>query len=213
MREKKTQCICKICGKQFLGISKNAKFCSLRCVYDDQNAKRRKGIVYKNVCQICGKIIETKVPNKNTCSPECNRIKKSRQDKESRLRHIETRLEYGRKYRAENQEYIIRYRENHKERARVTRRKHAREIQNHYCIKGQETLVENYDKALAEDFEGWSRHHRLETHTSEGQRRTIPLTSKELKALGVYYDRPASELIWLRKEEHRQLHHSFKRYW
>lgn len=42
MKQKKTPCICVICGKHFLGQNTKSKFCSQRCVYDDQNAKRRK---------------------------------------------------------------------------------------------------------------------------------------------------------------------------
>ena len=62
--------------------------------------------------------------------------------------------------------------------------------------------IENYEKALKDNFKGWNCHHRLETHNSDGERRLVDITVKELKALGMYYDRPADELIFLSKSEH-----------
>ena len=62
--------------------------------------------------------------------------------------------------------------------------------------------IENYDKAAADDFKGWHCHHRLETHTSDGERRLVGIAAAELKALGMYYNRPASELIFLTIREH-----------
>ena len=66
--------------------------------------------------------------------------------------------------------------------------------------------IENYDKAAADNFKGWHCHHKLETHTSDGERRLVDITQKELMALDMYYNRPASELIFLTKSEHRSLH-------
>lgn len=62
--------------------------------------------------------------------------------------------------------------------------------------------IENYDKAKKDNFKGWDCHHRLETHNSDGERRLVDITVAELKALGMYYNRPAEELIFLRKGEH-----------
>lgn len=62
--------------------------------------------------------------------------------------------------------------------------------------------IENYDKALKDNFKGWHCHHRLETHTSDGERRTVDITQKELIALNMYYNRPAEELIFLTSREH-----------
>lgn len=66
--------------------------------------------------------------------------------------------------------------------------------------------VENYDKALADNFEGWVCHHRLETHTSDGERRLVDLTVEELVALCIYCHRPANEFIFLTTGEHAILH-------
>ena len=66
--------------------------------------------------------------------------------------------------------------------------------------------IENYQKALADNFKGWQCHHRLETHNSDGERRLVDITRDELKALRMYYKRPASELVFLPTSEHRLLH-------
>lgn len=62
--------------------------------------------------------------------------------------------------------------------------------------------IENYQKAKKDNFKGWQCHHRLETHTSDGERRLVDISHKELIALGMYYNRPASELVFLTVKEH-----------
>lgn len=74
----------------------------------------------------------------------------------------------------------------------------------YYC-KDYEN-IENYDKAKADDFKNWEVHHRLETHNSDGERRLVDITADELKALDMYYNRPADELIFLTIYEHSRLH-------
>ena len=81
----------------------------------------------------------------------------------------------------------------------------------HYYCSDIEN-VENYDKALAENFVGWCCHHRLQTWTSDGERRPVDITAAELKALDMYYNRPASELIFLTESEHHSLHSKGKQY-
>ena len=66
--------------------------------------------------------------------------------------------------------------------------------------------MENYTLALADNFRGWQRHHRLETHNSDGEKRLVEISPAELKALGMYYNRPAKELIWVTNAEHINLH-------
>ena len=66
--------------------------------------------------------------------------------------------------------------------------------------------IENYGKALKDNFKGWECHHRLQTWTSDGERRIINISVAELKALDMYYNRPASELIFLTISEHISLH-------
>ena len=62
--------------------------------------------------------------------------------------------------------------------------------------------IENYEKAKADNFKGWHCHHRLETHTPDGKRRDADISHKELIALGLYYNRPPEELIFLTTREH-----------
>lgn len=62
--------------------------------------------------------------------------------------------------------------------------------------------IENYDKALKDNFKGWDCHHRRE----------VEFSRKELKALDMYYNRPPEELIFLTVSEHRLLHNKGNKY-
>ena len=64
------------------------------------------------------------------------------------------------------------------------------------------SLIENYDKAIADMSRSWHLHHRLEIELNK--------TRKELIEMGLYYHRPASELIFLTIEEHLSIHHKGK---
>lgn len=74
-----------------------------------------------------------------------------------------------------------------------------------YCSEDI-SLIENYDKAKADGFKGWCIHHRLETHNFDGTRRNRDLSREDLMTLDIYLCRPASELIYMRNEEHSRLH-------
>ena len=74
------------------------------------------------------------------------------------------------------------------------------------CYCRQPELIENYSKAIADNSEIWACHHRLETHNSDGERRLVDILGPELIALGLYYDRPPEELIFLTQTEHMRLH-------
>ena len=69
-----------------------------------------------------------------------------------------------------------------------------------YCSEPLE-LVENYQQAKADNFAGWCIHHRLEIQ-ADGTRVSV----QELNYQGLYYDRPASELIFMRFRDHSSLH-------
>lgn len=73
-----------------------------------------------------------------------------------------------------------------------------------YCTEPEK--IENFEKALADNFVGWCVHHRMETHNSDGERRLVDITPAELKALDMYYNRPPEELIYLTTAEHNSLH-------
>ena len=80
--------------------------------------------------------------------------------------------------------------------------------QSCYCRTPE--LIENYDKAIADTTQTWDCHHRLETHNSDGERRLVDISTAELIALGMYYDRPPEELIFLTSAEHHCLHNKGK---
>lgn len=67
---------------------------------------------------------------------------------------------------------------------------------NRFC-KDDISLIENYEAAMNSP-ETWDCHHRLETE--------LNLLREELKEQDLYYNRPASELIFLTHGEHTRLH-------
>ena len=67
-------------------------------------------------------------------------------------------------------------------------------IFEYYCDNIEN--IENYEAAKKDDFKGWNCHHRLETHTSDGERRLVDITFKEL--------------IFLTASEHSHLHREGK---
>ena len=69
-----------------------------------------------------------------------------------------------------------------------------------YC-KDDISLIENYDKAIADKTQVWHCHHRRETIFSKS----------DLIEIGEYYNRPACELIFLTSLEHKRLHNLGKR--
>ena len=68
------------------------------------------------------------------------------------------------------------------------------------------SLIENYDKAIADDTQTWHCHHRDEVKVLPSGVKVIRL-SKELKDKGRYYNCSANELIFLTPSEHSRLHH------
>lgn len=79
------------------------------------------------------------------------------------------------------------------------------------CFCRHPELIENYDKAIADTNQAWTCHHRLETHNSDGERRLVDISKKELIALDMYWDRPPEELIFLTRAEHVGLHNKGKK--
>lgn len=67
-----------------------------------------------------------------------------------------------------------------------------------YCKSPE--LIENYDLAIADKKHKWWVHHRKENM----------YTSSELKDMGMYYDRPPEELIFLTREMHDATYHKGK---
>ena len=75
------------------------------------------------------------------------------------------------------------------------------------------TNIENYEKAIADIAHTWQCHHRLETHNSDETERprNAQLSKEELIALGMYYNRPAEEFIFLTEVDHKRLHNAGKK--
>ena len=75
---------------------------------------------------------------------------------------------------------------------------------NEYCAKAycceDLSLIENYELAINDTTQTWDCHHRGEI---------LPcgrFSADDLNKFGLYYNRPASELIFLSHSEHRSLH-------
>lgn len=68
-----------------------------------------------------------------------------------------------------------------------------------YC-KEDPKLIENYEKAVNDPDNVWVVHHRLEIRDGYTNSR------KDLKLMGLYYHRPAAELVLLLSSEHTKLH-------
>ncbi len=83
-------------------------------------------------------------------------------------------------------------------------KKDATPYSNCYCRTPE--LIENYDKAIADTTQTYDCHHRLETHNLDGEKRLVDISRTELIDLGVYYNRPPEELIFLTQSEHQRLH-------
>src|SRR5574344_1922581 len=144
--------------------------------------------------------------------------------------HKEEHKEYKKKYYEDNKTEFQAYREAHKAEAKAYREAHKAEAkayreahkaeikayrephqkQKYYCCENI-SQIENYEEAKADNFVNWDIHHKLETNNSDGERRLVDLTADELKALGMYYNRPASELIFMKHKEHVSLHKKGKK--
>ena len=71
-----------------------------------------------------------------------------------------------------------------------------------YVKDGKLDLIENYELAKADNFNNWDIHHRLELHPDY----SVRFTRQSLIKLNLYYNRPPSELIWLKHSEHMRMH-------
>ena len=67
----------------------------------------------------------------------------------------------------------------------------------YYC-KEDISLIENYDQAVNDKTQIWDCHHKNEI--------IMNMNRDELKEAHLYFDRPASELIFLTRSDHCKLH-------
>ena len=70
------------------------------------------------------------------------------------------------------------------------------------CFCRHPELIENYDKAVADETQTWEVHHRLESC----------FTQKFLKEMNLYYDVEPEALIFLTKSEHSKIDSKCKRH-
>ena len=77
-----------------------------------------------------------------------------------------------------------------------------------YCCEDL-TLIENYDRAIADTTQTWQIHHRDEIRTLPSGM-VVYRTQQELIENGRYYNCPANELIFLTKSEHSKLHSKYR---
>lgn len=68
-----------------------------------------------------------------------------------------------------------------------------------YCSEDL-SLIENYELAINDTTQTWECHHRGEVLPC------VRFSIADLKKFGLYYKRPASELIFLTQSAHRSLH-------
>lgn len=70
-------------------------------------------------------------------------------------------------------------------------------LQSKYCEEDL-SKIENFYEAYNDKTQVWDIHHRLETDLHKSK--------QELIDAGLYYSRPAKELIYLTKKDHKHLH-------
>lgn len=73
-----------------------------------------------------------------------------------------------------------------------------------YCIEDI-SKIENYELAKSDNSHIWVCHHKLEIHEDYNN------TREEMIKMGIYYHRPASELIFLSRNEHHSIHNKARR--
>lgn len=74
-----------------------------------------------------------------------------------------------------------------------------------YCSEDI-ALIENYQEAISDDQKMWDIHHRRECDENG---KTL-FTKKQLKEMNLYFNRPASELIFVTKSMHWKLHREIR---
>ena len=70
-----------------------------------------------------------------------------------------------------------------------------------YCCEDI-SLIENYQEAIADQTRMWDIHHRREC---DDEGRTL-FTCKRLVEMNLYFNRPASELIFVTRSMHKKIH-------
>ena len=128
--------------------------------------------------------------------------------------HREEKKQYYQQHkdeiREERKQYYQQYYQQHKDEIREEKRQYMRKYNSMFafCIPEEIQQIENYELAKKDNFIGWCIHHRLECVETGA---VVNSTKQDLIDWGIYFNRPASELIFLTNSEHRKLHHRAKR--
>lgn len=118
------------------------------------------------------------------------------------LKHKEELLAYIKAWRKANPDKPCEYGRSWKQKNHARNMEINRKTYRAFCIKNEWALIENYEKAKADNFKGWDCHHRLELHPDGSLR----FTRESLIKLDLYLNRPAQELIFLKHDEHARIH-------
>lgn len=131
-----------------------------------------------------------------------------RYGEEAYIRHVNKIKKWNKEHPTKNSAHVKKWQIIHADKVREKCLKWQRNNTTMFafCISEEIEEIENYKVAKEDDFKGWNIHHRLETHNSDGEKRIVNLTVEELKELGMYFNRPAKELIFLTRSEHAKLH-------
>lgn len=136
--------------------------------------------------------------NKEDCRDRSKEKERYKTDEAYAERRREAAKRWKLKNKDRNKEINKIWKQTHKENVKRT----SQRTYLAYCISTEYELIENYDKAKADNFNGWECHHRLELHPDC----SIRFTQDSLKRLGLFLNRPANELIFLKKQEHAKIH-------
>ena len=118
------------------------------------------------------------------------------------LKHREERLAYIKAWRKNNPDKPHEYGKRWKQKNHAYNMKINKKTYQAFCIEKEWEMIENYELAKKDNFKGWDCHHRLELHPDY----SIRFTKESLINLNLYYSRPASELIFLKHNEHAKIH-------
>lgn len=157
------------------------------------------------ICQHCGAELPITAFSKNKTKKNGINTWCKKCDSQYKAKY---RAEHTEKIRKAKQKCYLSKKEQYQQRLKENYLKTRWTQVNPFCKDYEK--IENYELAKVDNFIGWDRHHRLETHNSDGEKRIVNLTPEELLALDMYYNRPPEELIWLRHGEHTKLHKGSK---
>lgn len=136
-----------------------------------------------------------------------NEIREYYQQNKEKLK--EKQKIYNRQHKNEIREYQQQYQkqyiETHKDEYNQYHKQYSRKYNQMFafCIPEEIELIENYELAKADNFNGWCIHHRLECVETGAE---VNCSREALIDLNLYYNRPASELMFLTSSEHQKLH-------